>query len=292
MAFSSPSFSWSSGRWVAGASSLVLGLGLVTPPEAWAARTLTLALETAPAKLQLTQVRLRVGVRPVRYRVSQFLVGGTCLREAELLPVTPEVTDDEATEAGLILDVDYLAGVDSTAQSHPAFFIYVPPLAAPTTAQFSLQTDPSDVSAAAELVWGRFPITHQGGIVGIYLPETIAGLEVNHHYYWQMMVECDRGPGGPNPVAGGWVYRVESTLAGSNSETASVTTRVTRYVEAGLWQDALTLLATERYKNPSDRDLTRLWQDLMVAAGLEAIAPEPLAQRVNLTHTAITQPTP
>ncbi len=288
MALSSPTSPWNSGPWVSGAS-LLLGLGLLSPTGVWAANSFTPALKTAPITLELAQVRLRLGARPVRYRLGAFRRGAACLGEGtELMPLTPAVTDQEAADEGLSLEASL--PVDDTTRSHPAFFIYVPPLEEPTTAQFTLQTDPLDPAAVEELVSVRFPITQEGGIVGIYLPDTIAGLEVDHHYYWQMMVECNTEQLTENPVVSGWVHRVTPTA--TPTATASVAARVTFYAENGLWADALTLLATERYENPSDRDLTRLWQDLMVAAGLEAIAPEPLAQRVNLTRAAIPQSTP
>jgi hypothetical protein len=191
----------------------------------------------------------------------------------------PAVTETEAEEGAI--PVDLTVPVDATTLSHPAFFIYVPPLDAATTAQFTLQTDPDNLAAVEELVGVRFPIAAEGGIVGIHLPDTIAGLEVDEQYYWQMAVECDTEELTANPVVSGWLRRIADEDLPPAPTTA--TAAVLFYAEQGIWQNALTLLANARYAQPEDRNLTQTWQDLLTAAGLAEIADAPLMQRVELT---------
>lgn len=267
-------------QWLAGLMGLTLGMGIVPMGTGQAATVLTPTAEGWSQSLELaSRVRLRLGSRPVRYRLGAFRRGASCLQDgAELVPLIPSVTEAEA-EAGA-LPPDLSVPVDATTLSHPAFFVYVPPLSAPTTAQFTLQTDPADLSAVEELVSVRFPIAADGGVVGIYLPEAIAGLTVDSQYYWQMAVECDAEKLTENPVVSGWLQRVAATEL--PPVPASVEATVAFYAEAGLWQNALTVLANARYDYPADRALRETWSDLLNAAGLEAISTAPLADPIQL----------
>jgi hypothetical protein len=271
-------------HWMTGVIGLSLGMSLLSAGAGRAATVATPTSQQLSHTLELaSRVQLRLGSRPVRYRLGAFRRGASCLQdEAELVPLIPDVTETEA-EAGN-LPPELSVPVDATTLSHPAFFVYVPPLEAETTAQFTLQTDPDNLSAVEELVSVRFPITAEGGVIGIYLPESSPGLAEEQQYYWQMAVECDTEELTENPVVSGWVRRVAS--ADLPSPPSTVVSAVLFYAEQGIWQNALTILATERYNNPGDLALSQTWTDLLTAAGLETLAEAPLAQQINLTVPA------
>ena len=80
-----------------------------------------------------------------------------------------------------------------------------------------------------------------------------------------MSVECNAEKLTENPVISGWVERV--ALDEALPETAAQ--QAIFYAEQGIWQDALSTLATLRYHHPSNPAVTTDWQELMEAAGLE-----------------------
>jgi hypothetical protein len=168
--------------------------------------------------------------------------------------------------------------VDATVSERPAFFVYIPELEAPTIAQFTLQTDPTDPLAVEELVNVRFTVSGEEGIVGIQLPETAQSLETDRQYYWQMSVECNAEKLTENPVISGWVQRV--VLDEPLPETALQ--QAAFYAEQGIWQDALSTLATLRYSSPNNPAFMTDWQELMEAAGLERFSDQPVTQMINL----------
>jgi hypothetical protein len=250
-----------------------------------------------------------LGSRPSRYRLGAFRRGASCLPEgAELTPLIPPVAStvepdaeqviqpeadsqsavpEDAVElvsstdqplADQTLAPELAVPVDATVAEHPAFFVYVPELDAPTTAQFTLQTDPTDPLAVEELVNVRFTVSGEEGIVGIWLSDTAPSLETDRQYYWQMSVECNAEKLTENPVVSGWVRRV--VLAEPLPETA--VQQVAFYAEQGIWQDALSTLAMLRYDNPNNPAFITDWRELMEAAGLEGFADQPVVQMVEL----------
>ncbi|NJN22091.1 MAG: DUF928 domain-containing protein [Leptolyngbya sp. RL_3_1] len=296
-------------------SSLLLGvlaLGIVAGSPGMAALNLQPNLSNLGEGLQVaSRFRLRLGSRPSRYRLGAFRRGASCLPEgAELTALIPPVTSTEPdadiqdadiqAEAELAseeiavdesaladaplnqpeneVDPELTVPVDATTVEHPAFFVYIPALDGPTTAQFTLQSDPNDPLAVEELVNVRFTVSGEEGIVGIWLPETTPPLQTDRQYYWQMSVECNAEKLTENPVISGWVQRVglDQPLPETAAQQAAF------YAEQGIWQDALSTLATLRYGNPDNAAFITDWQALMEAAGLEGFADQPIVQMVEL----------
>ncbi len=279
-----------------------LALGIVAGDPAMAASHLQPTLSPSMGGLQVaSRLRLRLGSRPSRYRLGAFRRGASCLPEgAELTalisPVVPapEPAAAAATAAAMTPDEtslgadepfledelapDLTVPVDATVAERPAFFVYIPALDSPTTAQFTLQTDPTDPLAVEELVNVRFTVSGEEGIVGIQLPETVQPLETDRQYYWQMSVECNAEKLTENPVISGWVQRV--ILDEPLPDTAAQ--QVVFYAEKGIWQDALSTLAMLRYQHPNNPAVTTDWQELMDSAGLDVFADQPFVQVINL----------
>lgn len=60
--------------------------------------------------------------------------------------------------------------------------------------------------------------------------------------------------------------------------TATPQKRVTLYAQAGIWQDALTLLSELRLAKPKDTVLASDWRNLLKSVGLEDVASETIIQ--------------
>ncbi|WP_008317326.1 DUF928 domain-containing protein [Leptolyngbya sp. PCC 6406] len=217
------------------------------------------------ATLELA-LRLNLGSRPSRYRVGGFRRSGSCLAEGqELVPLVPPLAREQAD------DID---PVDLTVSSSPTLWVHVPDLNGAKTAQFTLQ----DELGTHELVSAEFELSGQSGVVGIKTSSLGSEeLQVGEIYYWQMAVECNVNTADGNPVVSGWISR--TTLAGV-PVTGTPSQQATFYAENGIWQDAVSTLATARYQDPANGTVSADWRSLMESAGLVEFSGAPVVQVV------------
>ncbi len=217
----------------------------------------------APIELAL---RLNLGSRASRYRVGGFRRSGSCLAEGqEIVPLVPPLATEQA---------DNIDPVDLTVAASPTLWVHVPNLDGAKTAQFTLQ----DELGTYELVSAEFELSGQPGIVGIKTSSLGSEeLQVGEIYYWQMAVECNGNTADGNPVVSGWVSRTDLSgvsPAGTPSQQAAF------YAENGIWQDAVSTLATARYQDPSNGTVSADWRSLMESAGLVEFSGAPVVQVV------------
>jgi hypothetical protein len=122
------------------------------------------------------------------------------------------------------------------------------------------------------------------GIVGFELPSSAASLEVNKVYNWQFSMSCK--PEKPNVVEDfgvegatveGWIHRIRPNSSLTEQlNRATPEERVALYSKAGIWYEAVTILAQLRRQNPNDAKLREEWVQLLKAVDLDAIADEPI----------------
>lgn len=247
-----------------GAIALTLGMG-VAVGDATAAltpsSTIRSELGSTGTGLELARIRLRLGARSSRFRVGGFRRGGSCLPEGqELLPLVPPLPEEQAENGE--------DPVDLTASDSPTFWVYVPPMEDVKTAQFTLQ----DEMGTVELVNVEFELSGESGIVGVKADLDDVEGDV---YYWQMAVQCNAESPDENPAVSGWIAHTEvAAPTGTPSEQA------TFYAENGIWQDAVSVLATALYADQGDATAIADWEDLMTAAGLDEFATVPIVQVV------------
>lgn len=204
--------------------------------------------ERLMARSSRRRLNFRVGVRPSRRRVGGFSRAATCGNQQLLTAlVPPPQSQDKAAENQ--------ATVDKTATDYPTFFVHVPSLPA-TTAQFTLQNE----AGTKQLHSVRFDLKGKAGIVGIALPKTAPALQVGQKYVWQVSVACDPDDSASNIVVSSWVERVQAPTLGSDP--------VATLASEGIWQDAVTLLAVQRYATPNDPAVKEDWAALMEDGGL------------------------
>jgi hypothetical protein len=166
-----------------------------------------------------------------------------------------------------------------TAAERPNFWFYVPyPLTPERSVKFMLQDETGkDIYQATLSGSATTP-----GVMDFVLPPTVPALEVGKWYHWFFTVYCNE----EEPVlVDGWVSRVtlnpslETQLA-----QAKPREKIALYRQAGIWYEALTILAQLRRQNPNDASLKAEWTSLLQSIGLEPIAQEPI--------TAILTPKP
>lgn len=164
-----------------------------------------------------------------------------------------------------------------TSRDRPTIWVYIPyQLTADYITEFRLEDDngrllyQTTVTDAAN----RSP-----GIVGIRLPKN-AALQVGQRYQWTFSLLCNANGSSysaPTKFVQGWVQRVAPNDATIDQLPPSrLREKAARYAKAGLWFDALTLLAESRLANPNDAGLTDDWQALLRIEGLDEVARQPI----------------
>jgi len=191
------------------------------------------------------RLSFRLGVRPVRYRAGGFSRAAACDGAKTVTALVPPPQTQEKLP-------NNQSPVDRTTNAYPIFFVSVPTLA-PTTAQFTLQ----DESAKRQLHNVTFNLTGKAGIVGVAVPASAPQLEVGHKYLWQLSVACDPDDPASNIVVSGWIERIAAPAVPANSD------RLTVLAEQGIWQDIVSALAEQRFKQPGDATAAEDWAALM-----------------------------
>ena len=185
------------------------------------------------------------------------------------LPVS--LPDDPATEGSVVTAFNGTVNSDlsltplmpqdnhfgQTVSPYPTFYWYVPEVTA-QAAEFVLM-DESD----NEIYTVKFQLepTDQGGLIRLSLPESagLAPLEIDQNYHWYFSLICDEFDRGTDIFTDGWVRRVEEPdlpLMTAND-----------YAQAGIWFEALEILAEEQ-RLEADGVLNPEWRSLLESVGL------------------------
>ena len=144
-----------------------------------------------------------------------------------------------------------------TVSPYPTFYWYVPEVTA-TAAEFVLMDEDNN-----EVYTVKFQLQHteQGGLIRLSLPENagLTPLEVGQNYHWYFSLICDEFDRGTDIFTDGWVRRV------AEPETPLMTAN--DYAQAGIWFEALEILAEEK-RLETDGVLNPEWRSLLESVGL------------------------
>lgn len=160
--------------------------------------------------------------------------------------------------------------VGRTISSHPTFFVYLPPTTS-SEVFFSVQDE-----AGNHLYQEILPVSEDGGVMSVTLPESAPGLEVDKNYVWFFAPLAENGVLRPDNLGvTGWVKRVEAQVAtpGEMSPVALAT----EYAASGIWYDTLQVLVSAKQEDPENATLTQEWHDLLEQVELGRIATQPIA---------------
>jgi hypothetical protein len=147
-----------------------------------------------------------------------------------------------------------------TTSDYPTFWFYLPyELKGDIPVRFVL-LDEQD-NTVYRTTWK--PTLPTEGILQVPTPDSLPPLQPGQRYHWYFIVECDQA------YVEGWVQRTELPDA---TETAlrqsSPRDQAAIYAAEGIWQDALTTLATLRLEQPSDPTLRVDWESFLDSGGL------------------------
>lgn len=266
--------------WLLSTSMMVSSLAVLGGPGL-AATGISLpesrAIQNSPTPL-IAGLRLRLGVRPSRYRVGGFRRADSCIKRDDtdqIMPIEPPLRPEEMDSR---LEEDEQGAINIAQTGHPTFFTYIPEL----DDEFEGMTEFNGIfrltevtdNGDTEVYQTRFSLDKTGGIVGVKLPTSEAPLEEGKSYVWMFVLECSVEKPDSNPLFESWVQRTDlATTAPAGKADA-----VAFYAENGIWQDAVGLLGNARYANGSDTEANQLWQQLMEAADLSEFAATPIMQ--------------
>jgi len=175
-----------------------------------------------------------------------------------------------------------------TLKSHPTFLFYLPVMTARTTPsliEFVIRDlDDNDIYKV------RFNTDGQGGIASISLPENsgVKGLELNQDYRWSVAIICQMNDRGRDIVTEGLIQRVAvpPELAPSVLQGKSVVEQAELLSSAGIWYDAVALMAEIRRDQPLNQ-----WTSLLQAVELMDLVNQPLLDGRSSTTPATTPDT-
>lgn len=163
-------------------------------------------------------------------------------------------------------------GFGTTSRTHPTFLVFVSELSSEKDTipvEFALvDEEDNDVYRA------YFSINTKSQLVALTLPADtgMPPLEIDKNYRWSFMLVENTLDSSQNPVASGWVKRINPSLDltqalanSSDHEQAKI------YAHQEIWYDAIATLTKLQRENPQDKAIAQDWVKLLNAAGLESV---------------------
>ncbi|MEM9218722.1 MAG: DUF928 domain-containing protein [Cyanobacteria bacterium P01_F01_bin.150] len=161
-----------------------------------------------------------------------------------------------------------------TLSPYPTFYWYVPPIEA-QAAEFVLLDEDDEVYTVKFYLE---PI-QEGGLIRLSLPENagLSPLEVDKDYHWYFSLICNEFDRGADIFTEGWVRYVNSDALSDLEDLPDFPqpAHANEYAQAGIWFDALEIVAEARRQNALD---SSEWQLLLDSVGLSDFTDAPFLQ--------------
>ena len=225
--------------------------------------------------------------------IAQSLLTGRAQSTPDIIPVvhfeppTDESVDDSRGGASRPTDIKCIqdeaynpsltallptSKIGLTVESHPTFFVHIPPTSAPQ-AHFTLKDDNNRGVYQTVL-----PLAQTNGILAVRLPENSPALELGVTYQWSLALICQ--PTQTDiPMVSGRVRRIEPDPAlRTQLARESPLQQAITYGQAGLWYDMLHRLSQLWQTQPHDDTIALNWSSLLNSEGLAAISNEPFLE--------------
>jgi hypothetical protein len=166
-----------------------------------------------------------------------------------------------------------LNNVVTTIAANPTLFWYIPKTPA-KSAEFVLFDNHRQIVYQTTLSLQETP-----GVVKLSLPKTVT-LGTDKQYKWKLALRCNPEKWWEDVALGGVIQRKELTSAQKAQLAAAKQPldQVQVYATAGIWQEALSILAQLHGSRPSDQAINEAWQELLKSVELENIADAPLVE--------------
>ncbi|MGB3571305.1 MAG: DUF928 domain-containing protein [Phormidesmis sp.] len=159
-----------------------------------------------------------------------------------------------------------------TTAAQPTLWFYLPAAISPEIPiELIVQDAEDDILYETSLA-----VAVETGTIAIALPETVT-LPVGEPHYWTMALFCDPERPASSVFVNGTIERVSvGGLAPLTADTERSLSQAQVYAEAGIWHDALTILAERQRTNISDSKSQTAWAALLEQVGLAQAATQPV----------------
>ncbi|MFW9264641.1 DUF928 domain-containing protein [Nostoc sp. CALU 546] len=190
-----------------------------------------------------------------------------------LVPLMQITDKQKQLEATNTLISEFVLGL--TVSEYPTFWFYVPYL--PKDIKFSkfILLDENKNSVMKEPL--AITISEIPGVISVQIPKTEKALEIGKYYHWYFVINCNSQGNSEDTAVEGLVKRIDPNPdLERRLQLATPKERVGLYAEAGIWQDAISLLGELRRTQPQDSHLVSDWQDLLESIDLNSVMNEPI----------------
>ncbi|MDJ0735272.1 MAG: DUF928 domain-containing protein [Nostocaceae cyanobacterium] len=141
-----------------------------------------------------------------------------------------------------------------------------------TTAEFFLANKDRE-----QVYQTSIKLPDKGGIFAFTLPADAPALESGKLYQWFLEVNCTSSDFNQIPVVGGWVEKIEPSVAVKKQlENADSTKQSAIYTQAGIWHESIATLAQLRCNNPNDFTVKGNWSKFLNSVGFQDLVSQPL----------------
>lgn len=224
---------------------------------------------------------------PADGAAPQRTSGGASRGEATFTPPTdaraPQRTSGGASrhgESGLALTSDSPTAISNgiaglipqsnyglTLSERPTILVYLPQTGV-NQAFFSIKDEEKNLHYQTTI-----PISPNGGIVAIALPEDAPPLQSDRPYQWFFALKLDEKLRPSSPLIDGWIKRVEpDSLDLADLEPGDRIENVSALASAGVWYDSAAILWRMRRQDPQNAQLSQHWHELLGSVGLGELA--------------------
>ncbi len=166
-----------------------------------------------------------------------------------------------------------------TLDEYPTFYWYVPQIGA-EAAEFVLLDENNN-----EVYLTTFQIADRPGLISLSLPDN-AGfppLEPGKNYHWYFSLICDFNDRSGDLFTDGWVQRITpdpGSELDTRLSTSPADTLAEVYAAAGIWFNALDLLAQSQINDPDNLEAEDKWSNFLDSVGLSSLVEEPFVMHV------------
>jgi len=119
-----------------------------------------------------------------------------------------------------------------------------------------------------------FVLPEGKGFAEVPLPDALGSLTPGKPYSWEMVLLCNRPFGPSSPKVSGGIRRVETVASLGDSESMSLSAKMSAYAESGLWYDYIAALTVMKQENPGSTQLMQNWEAALRAVNLDMIFDE------------------
>lgn len=163
--------------------------------------------------------------------------------------------------------------VQLTISGKPKFLFYIPET---TKAIQGLEFVLREAEGSKTTIYRKtFESVQQGGIISIGIPDDRPSLEVGKEYFWGLSMVCNFDDRDQDWTSKGTIKLVTNDEFSQGAErSTNPLEQAMVYAAAGLWENALSILADLRLQNPNDAQVKSYWVDLLTSVELGEVAEE------------------